>query len=138
MHVHLFSDQSFTGRIGSTAPPAHQHNSRARTWRTAGDYFIVIFAPNKIPPAISEHTPISLLSNTMTNDARMCYEWSSHHHGNPLMSADNWSEDADGIPCSYVDQFSPLFEKSWAHNLTFHRETYSTEPEVRSKLFFFF
>ena len=62
--------------------------------------------------------------------ARTCYEWSSHHHGNPLMSADNWSEDAEGIPCSYVDQFSPLFQKSWAHNLTFNPASYSTEPEV--------
>ena len=61
---------------------------------------------------------------------RTCFRWSNPNHGNPLMVADDWSQDANGVPCSYTDMFSwwakDLRE---AHNLTFDASSYSTTAE---------
>jgi hypothetical protein len=63
-------------------------------------------------------------------NGRTCYRWLNPKHGNPLMKGDEWSEDADGVPCSYTDQFAS-WTKSWAaHNLTFDPSSFSKELEA--------
>ena len=60
---------------------------------------------------------------------RTCYRWANMNHGNPLMQADEWSEDAMGVPCSYKDRFAWWSRGFEAHNLTFDATTYSTDAE---------
>lgn len=48
------------------------------------------------------------------------------------MVGDQWSEDADGVPCNYVDQFAWWAKDFQGHNLTFDPSSYSTEPEPDS------
>merc|ERR1711907_436058 len=67
---------------------------------------------------------------------RTCDEWADPHPGDWfMMTSDNWSQDANGVPCDYVDTF-----KKWAqalgmrHTLTFDPASYSTTAEDASVL----
>lgn len=62
-------------------------------------------------------------------NGRTCYRWVNPNHGNPLMKGDEWSEDAEGVPCSYTDKFAWWAEKFEGHNLTFDPASFSKDLE---------
>ena len=101
--------------------PGLNHCCRVSDWAHG-------FSPIR-PDWLTRPTPASFLGSHQQGN-RTCYQWSSHHHGNPLMIADNWSQDEEGVPCSYKDQFSWWATPWQGHNLTFDASTYSTAPEA--------
>jgi len=83
------------------------------------------------------NTPEWLVSGNSTHvgtkvvNGRTCDEWANPHPGDTfMMTSDNWSQDAQGVPCDYVDTFKKWVQEVGMHHyLTFDAASYSTASE---------
>jgi len=74
---------------------------------------------------------MSEATNTGTTEVagRNCSVWSTPHPGDKYtMKADVWSQDAQGVPCTYTDIFKSIYPMT--HQLVFNKPTFSTAAEA--------
>lgn len=73
----------------------------------------------------------TFLGNKTMPDGRVCPMWASGTVGDWfMMVSDNWSQDAEGTPCLYEDQFKTIpHGLGMRHTLTFDAASYSTGAE---------